>query len=236
MLVYKFKSLGGASPEDRNTKMQYILDIIENSRLFCSPYDKLNDPMEGYFEAAADNRSEFKQLSSMIDGIVRNHSRFRICSLSADCKSHLMWAHYANGFRGIAIELNVRKRVNHIEEVEYSDGRNLADYDPSVGEAGLEDLARKILLTKYKDWKYEKEVRIFKKIGDDKECYHDLQEFPTAVYFGVNIDPIEKETISSMCVARGIRIFEMQLTGYKIGFRENKTGYKGEVLPFSRKP
>lgn len=232
MKVFKYKKLGDGSLDEKKKQMQHVFDILENNRLFCSSFDKLNDPMEGYFEAVAKNRSEFKEISLMVEEIVNHQSRYRVCSLSSDEKSHLMWAHYANGFRGVAVELDIRKKVNLIEEVEYSDGRNLADYDPT---GNLEDLTRKVLLTKYKEWRYEKEVRIIKRQEDDGPCFFELSKPPSGVYFGVNIDPTEKMRIQSVCQNIGISTYDMNLDGYKINFKLNKDVSQENVLKLERR-
>ena len=230
MEAYKFRQLQ-AEQGDKRTQLDRVIDILTNRRLYCAPYHELNDPMEGYFHAVTNDRSGFSALKQMIEEITMLQSRYRICSLSSDCKSHLMWSHYANGFRGVAIQLDIMKKVNFIEEVEYSDGRNLGEYDPA---GNLDDLTRKVLLTKYKEWRYEKEIRIIEEGDQDKPTFHKLQNPASALYFGTNVDPLEREELIDVCANLGVPTFDMRLHGYKINYIRNRESGETSVLPFRR--
>ncbi|MDD9716553.1 DUF2971 domain-containing protein [Dinoroseobacter sp. PD6] len=228
MQAFKFRQLQ-AEQGDKRVQLERVIDILTNRRLYCSPYNELNDPMEGYFHALAHDRSGFSALKRMIEEITTLQSKYRICSLSSNCKSHLVWAHYANGFRGVAIELDIMKKVNFIEEVEYSDGRDLGEYDPA---GNLDDLTRKVLLTKYKEWKYEREIRIIQEGEPGRTTFYALQNPPKAVYFGTNVDPLEREEIVDVCANLGIPTYDMRLLGYKITYRINRESGESSVLPF----
>ena len=103
-------------------QLEYVLDIVHSERLHCASYKDLNDPFEGVF----------LQLLGRPRGLIRNLKRqatlddfgignFRICSLSASMNDVRMWSNYANGHRGMAIELDLDDRVDSIHEVTYRD-------------------------------------------------------------------------------------------------------------------
>lgn len=104
MRAYKFRSAA---------KIEFALDIILRRRLYCGDWRSMNDPMEGLFMYPT--RGDVPQVQERIKGIGDAKSAYRVCSLSADFQSHLLWAHYASGFDGLAIEVE------------------LPDNDPDVG-------------------------------------------------------------------------------------------------------
>lgn len=146
MRAFKFRS------EDQ---VAYALDIIFNRRLYCSDWSKLNDPVEGAFsyQYLGSKRSD---PADPVADIIKNKKQIKICSLSQTFDCHLLWAHYASGFSGMAVEVELpdspRIRPMIYEGVfaflQLKDG-----FDPSVA-------ADRVLTSKYKEWEYEQEVRI----------------------------------------------------------------------------
>lgn len=99
--------------------------------------------------------------------------RFGILSLSEVPTSLLMWAHYANSHTGIVLEFESDHAFFHqrtmlpvfgaIRRVEYSFERPaIRVYDPSATSVDeqIERIAAQLLLTKGKEWEYEREWRM----------------------------------------------------------------------------
>lgn len=159
MLIYKYKSL---SP------LEHVLDVIVNERLFCAEYSELNDPFEGQFQAtyyitksfgagllsARDKRIRMRRPKA-IKELDLNTQHTRVCSLSMTSTDVRMWSLYANGHKGIAIEIDFSGIEENAKEVVYSTG--LAEFGTSLlGGATPED----VLTRKTNHWEYEKEYRI----------------------------------------------------------------------------
>ena len=97
--------------------------------------------------------------SNLMDGINRifedSISEVRICSFSKDCSNPLLWAHYADSYKGICIEFDVTSKSSiRAQKVHYQ-----GDY-PIVGyplQSIYEPL--KAVLTKGIAWEYENEFR-----------------------------------------------------------------------------
>jgi hypothetical protein len=88
-LLYKYRSL---------TNFKSFVDIILRNRLYASLYKEMNDPMEGqyyYRQGEYDPRT----LRTIRD----EKQNLRVCSLSRNNHHELMWSHYADGQRGVAI-------------------------------------------------------------------------------------------------------------------------------------
>ncbi|TGK82694.1 DUF2971 domain-containing protein [Leptospira montravelensis] len=181
--AFKFKS---------SLQFDHILDIIINKRLYCSDWLKLNDPMEGQFAYSYNN--EVKKVSEIINGIVDKKKQYKVCSLSSIYNSHLLWAHYANGFDGVAIEVELNEN-KYIQRVNYGGvfaGINLNN------NMETDEIARTILFSKYIEWNYEKEIRIL----CHQEYYYDLKI--KRVIAGTRINKILCDTLNFICHNLGI--------------------------------
>lgn len=171
MKVYKFRSL---------ENFEYTADILLNKRLFASDFRKLNDPMEGAFKLLPDID---KKLS---DAIIEAKSDLRICSLSTSMSNPLMWAHYANDFKGICVEIeideNKLKKVTYVNNI-LSATENLIDNYY---------WAERILTTKFRQWEYEKEYRFL----TNDEYIENINI--TAIYFGIRISENYKKILKKI--------------------------------------
>lgn len=157
MKVYKFRS---------TQQIGFIFDILMNKRLYCADWKNLNDPMEGMF--ACSYREDF-DVEQKVKGIVESKQKYKICSLSKTYDNHLLWAHYANGFDGVAIEIELPDDSHNIKELDYNRGVfagvNITE------NTNEEDVAKYILFSKYNVWAYEEEIRIL----HDKSFYNNIK-------------------------------------------------------------
>lgn len=142
-MLYKYRTLGN---------YKFFIDIILNQQLYAAQYKDLNDPMEGQYLYS------YGSSQKVIDDIRRSKQEIRIVSLSRKNNIPLMWSHYANGARGVAIGVNVvdtsykLKRINYREKL-----LNLDAYSSKTPGK----IAQTILSQKHSIWKYEEEERIF---------------------------------------------------------------------------
>ena len=145
-ILYKYRPL-------KNFK--YLVDILINGRLHASRYTDLNDPMEGHY-CYRGNRLD----ASMRDKLRGEKEELRICSLSEDADNVLLWSHYADGHRGVAIGVELAEGYR-ADVVRYC----------GLPEICTDELAfwsaRKILTCMVEAWAYEKERRVFVK----GKCY-----------------------------------------------------------------
>ncbi len=179
MKLYKFRSLGNIKDFKR---IKMIIDETEKGKFWCSYFWELNDPMEGLFFA---NKYFVKKL-------FEEKKRHMICSLSGKngFRNPLLWGHYANGFKGIAIEIEVNIRdiyqIQYVPEI----------FPTTIEESNINDKhIQDILTRKLIGWQHEDEFRILVKVDkknkediEDKEKEkekhrHDIGKI-TSVYFG----------------------------------------------------
>lgn len=88
-----------------------------------------------------------------------NASKGVIC-FSSTWENPVLWGHYADKHRGIALGFEVANDL--LFEAKYEDSRFHLPRDPeSLRAKPDEDTIHRILATKFTDWRYEKEWRLF---------------------------------------------------------------------------
>lgn len=188
MRAYKFRSA---------SQFAFVLDIILNRRLFCSDWRQQNDPMEGMFAYSYGSADE-EDLSNRVAQIITQKKRLKICSLSKTFDSHLMWAHYAGGFDGVAIEVNLPEDNPYVKEVRY---RGVFESVSLSAQRPPEAVANQILSSKYDAWEYEKEVRILQ-----HDSYFHLRDPVSRVIAGHRMPPALFEGLHIICSSLGIEL------------------------------
>lgn len=168
LTLYKFRPLGDCESFKR------ARDIITTGKFWCSPIWELNDPMEGVFTFYEGESQK------VLDRIFSDKSRYRICSFSGKpaLKDPKMWGYYGNGFRGIAVEIQVP--AQKVREVKYCEGmENLL----CTCERDRDSFVKRILTTKLKLWSHENEYRYLDKEDGNSGCCREIGRI-TSVYFG----------------------------------------------------
>ncbi|MES2283348.1 MAG: DUF2971 domain-containing protein [Pseudomonadota bacterium] len=155
------------------TEERWALKILRERRLKISLINDANDPFEllGASVGEKKTRSIMKTLHS--------HwvSTLGMLCMTTDWKSPVMWAHYADKHHGLCLGFDVSEDAAP-REVQYSPQKLNLVIDLQHKTAGITaDLINTIVLTKFKEWSYEKEFRIFtqrvERDTDDK-YYYDL--------------------------------------------------------------
>lgn len=119
MLIYHFLSTNWA------------LEAIRNQRLKVSKFDKLNDPFELYAVelTSSSRRREFRAWKREMT------KQFGLMCFSKRWRSPLLWSHYADRHKGVAIEVEVPDK--YIAKVNYHPERLLLDIDKKLAGKGL---------------------------------------------------------------------------------------------------
>jgi hypothetical protein len=143
MELYKYRSL---------ENIDFLLDIIVNSRLYAATYESLNDPMEGYFryKSSIIGHDLLQQIRSM-------KKETRILSLAQTPDDMLMWSYYANGHKGAVLKVAIKESHDAyvIKPVKYKKSGALIHETLDA-----EDAVARLLTTKYERWENEEEVRV----------------------------------------------------------------------------
>lgn len=145
MLLYKFRAISGSS-------FRFSQDIFVNRQLFLPTADSLNDPNEGV--AVIEVQNQYRAWGNQLEERNRR-SNVRVCALTEQHRSSVVWAHYADEHRGICLELDTDEldtTKGLLQPVQYSDSV------PVLGHNSGTD-PRTAFLNKTTEWAYEREWR-----------------------------------------------------------------------------
>jgi len=145
VLLYKFRSVSGKA-------FRFTQDIFVNRRLYVPTAKVLNDPNEGV--ATIDIKNQYWAWGNQLEERNRQNN-IRLCAMTQEYRSPVVWAHYADEYRGICLELDT-------DEIDTSDGIlkpvTYSNVVPVIGHNTGADV-REAFLNKTKEWAYEKEWR-----------------------------------------------------------------------------
>lgn len=172
MLYYKYRNLNGEN-------WKYLIDILLKNRLYCAKYPELNDPMEGFYRTK-ENLPQYLK-----DQILNEKGYYRICSLANEDSNKLLWAHYADGFTGIAVGLRTNELVY---PVNYN---GLFQLDEQLTSQNHDITS--IFSHKMEEWNYENESRI---ISNNGQSFIEIEV--VEIIFGLRIDENVKQLLISL--------------------------------------
>lgn len=144
------------------TTENHAISNIEKRRLKISRFSTLNDPFELMPVNLADpkHRTPIRNFKQQIDA-----DKGLVC-FSKCCENPVLWGHYGDKHKGIALGFEIQKDL--VNSVIYSNDLINIPVDPVTNEARPDSkLVNNILRTKFKDWKYENEYRVFFELKDE---------------------------------------------------------------------
>lgn len=226
-MLYRYRSLEFIDRE---------IDALKNSYLYAASFDKMNDPMEAFYELGGGEdviiNSLFSTLplfSSKVYSIHKNYiNQLGLLSFSKSNLKYPMWAYYANNFSGICLKFDksvlMQGSLNGeiIIPITYSN-----ETLPPISMLELigpsqEQVLKTILLRltrKRKDWQHEDEVRIVTgKIG--KKYY--FENALKKIFLGPKIDEKHKDLICSIFENRPTEVLMGKIEGYELKFETIK--------------
>jgi len=110
---------------------RYALAAIEKQRLKVSRFDDLNDPFELYAAELQNpkHRIAFRKFKKEMA------KRFGLLCFSKSWKSPLLWSHYGDRHKGVALEFDINEDI--INEVSYKPDRLLLNIGNKLSSGGL---------------------------------------------------------------------------------------------------
>lgn len=143
---------------------------------------------------------------------------YGVLSISSEWNNILMWSHYADKHRGLAVGFKEKQLFASGlftgEMVKYPNNRDYPTISPTEGNGFERHL--KTIYHKSIDWKYENEYRlakIFRPPHIPNEEERKINFDPSLieeVIIGINICPDHKNEILKICKKHDIRVFQAQ--------------------------
>lgn len=135
---------------------EYALENIEYRRLKIAEIGDLNDP----FELVAVDQSDKQQRVIWRNWRKDQEKKWGLLCFSKSWKSPVLWSHYADKHKGMALGFDVDDQL--LMPVKYTRKRLNLDVEKLFDTGKLDQvLMNKLMRTKFLDWAYEKEVRVY---------------------------------------------------------------------------
>jgi hypothetical protein len=192
------------------------LNAIEERYLYCAAFGKLNDPMEGLFSTSRTVRESAKH-RAIRASIRENKANVGMCSFSEVHDHELMWAHYADQFRGICISYSLTRLLSGLPKDVHFVRMFYNETEPTIHRTNDDpgQLAKMVLSYKSYKWLYEREWRMFAPLG--KAYYRDIASV-TRVYLGSRVSDRDRNEIMKRLKPLKIKVREMAIDKYSISF------------------
>lgn len=222
---------------DKDGKSIFERDIntIVNNQIYLPTRDDLNDPTEGLFidDAVFLFLEQLKEFSSKVRekyyGLIQKFNDVGIYSLSKNHSDELLWAYYASGHTGFAIEYDIeilKESLNHNKYFQF-----VFDFDvdyvecvPNVDFSTLyrrdtNDVLKACLGSKSVSWFHEKEYRL---IFEGQGLFDIDYRAVTGIYFGYRTQEKEVEFVMDKLKGRGLSYYKMELVNRTYKFKPIK--------------
>lgn len=170
--VYKFSPLESALPNQISQRNGWTFDIIRNRQVFMPSFSTLNDVHEGVPYCEPENDPIYSYITKQM----------RIVSFSLRCKSPLLWAHYANGYRGICIRARVRVDGPNSEYMHSA----IVDYIPAGGDQNIRKITKSETVNAQAIYWFSQEKMIHgyaKRLSNHDQCIADYFKVMTKIAF-----------------------------------------------------
>lgn len=220
--AYKYRGGRGILDKDGMSIFERDVTTLVNNQLYLPTKDGLNDPTEGVYGDDA-LRIFFNIFSKYSHNVEEQYNKFTekfgkvgVYSLSKTFDNELLWAYYASGHTGFAIEYdidileqslnyNVYAQQLYKFDVEYLNDVPQIDISTIRGDEIVEMLKR-FIGTKSSSWAHEKEVRL---IFENTGLFEIDFKAVTAIYFGCRMPDSDIDYIMKKLKGRGLKYFKM---------------------------
>lgn len=217
--LYRYRSLRrpgaqGDGPADQD-RLERELSAIEEGYIYCSTFKEMNDPMEGFYRSSSRARQD-AEYDRFADRVPGEKLGLGIASFSETWNNELMWAHYADGFRGICVTYPLARLLaglgpqHALARIAYGDRPHYLNLGGMRDEA---ERARAILSTKNVKWSYEREWRLFAPAPGRADHGADAV---TTVYLGMRMAEDDRRLVRRRLRGTGIRVRRTMVDGYSV--------------------
>lgn len=243
---YKYRSGNGILDYNGQSIFERDIETLVNNQIYFPTIKELNDPAEGfindkpifdfiekYTDKAEEVNKAYKKFYSKINNV-------GIYSLSKSITNELLWAYYASGHTGFAIEydIDVIKQSNNYNQYI----PELFDFDvdyiskiPEVDVFTLKndkaiDVIKLYLGSKSKSWRHEKEYRL---IFEHKGIININPKAIKGIYFGCRMTDKEIDFIMSRLKGRKLSYYKMTFIDKSYQMKATPIADRYDDCPYS---
>lgn len=138
-----------------------IINALECGRIKVARFNELNDPFEmrPYRRFNIEERRPYDKIFQMVN------DRWGLLCFSPNYIDQLLWAHYADDHKGIALGFKIKSK--DLFDVKYTPNEIRTRIQLSKDYLENEKQYLELAKVKYKEWIYEKEHRILVNLKED---------------------------------------------------------------------
>lgn len=134
----------------------YAMQNLQRWRLKVSTFDDLNDP----FELLSTKLPVRSLRKALCEFKADTHASMGILCFAPSWENPVMWSHYGDKHRGICLGFDIPDKF--ALPVKYIDERSTIQFVDGIESNGVApQFALDLMLSKYKAWSYENEIRMF---------------------------------------------------------------------------
>lgn len=235
MKGYKYRSGIGILDKDGKSIFERDVNTIVNNQIYLPTKDELNDPTEGFYDDASFIKllETLKGYSSEVKKqyykLLDKFKNIGVYSLSKNNDNELLWAYYASGYTGFAIEYDIdilKESLNHnayfqfvfdfdvdyVERIPQVDISLLHDKNPNL-------MLKTFLGSKSLSWEHEDEYRL---IFDGNGLFDIDYRAITGIYFGYRMHEDEEDFIMDKLKGRRLNYYKMELIEHSYKFKPKR--------------
>lgn len=224
----------------KSDKERYDQEIaaIQDSYLWFTPFERLNDPMEMFTPRSAMDAPGFADLMGLFGDTVKttaewahnnakhasDKSQRSVCCFSRSQNEYPMWAYYAESGSGICIEYDTSEVLRTVNGANRILNVHYTSRPKSTEEIGYDSYFEKIrdyaLATKETSWQHENETRIIS-INPNKIYVSDNSI--KSIFLGPRIEVKAKEHIVEISSKFKFDVYECTVDQFRYRFERIET-------------
>ncbi|MFP5328557.1 MAG: DUF2971 domain-containing protein [Alphaproteobacteria bacterium] len=208
--LYRYRPLG--------EKAERELKAMVEGYIHCSPYSKLNDPMEGKHRLSLRFQKNPNHEKRQVQ-IRRAFNAMGIASFSETYDHEPMWAHYADFFEGMCVEYNLKRLITGLDSSVAITRMMYSEKEPVLlndGSSAL-DRARLCLSSKTVRWASEREWRIF--IEENGQARYQKLRTVTKIFLGSRVSEQDQARVCVAARRLNIPVSKMVVDAYSLNFK-----------------
>lgn len=209
------------------------IEMLRDSYLYASPFYKMNDPMEAFYETGSPSdwimdtvlAPSGKKCSDMYAKLGEMIDNSALVSFSSTNEDLPMWAYYASNFMGMCLEFDTEAlfigdfQNEKLRKVTYAkNALRPISLDEIIGDNSL-DIVIDRLTRKRIEWSHEKEWRFI--TGKTGPKYY-LDDALCRVFLGPRINKDHAGRICDALKRRSVEVLQGEVRGFNLTFRTIK--------------
>ena len=215
--IYHFMPLHRSGREKED--LEHVKSAILHAEYFFgSPLD-FNDP----FDCKPNFRTKIKDSvnrKTLQNQLQENLERAGIFCLAEELYNTLMWSHYANSHKCIALQFSTQQIRMGIDGIGIMDKVTYHNELPTINPWEADKLKQMmgIIFRKSKRWTFENEVRIV--LLEVISRTLKLPKMPVRnIYFGCKIDANDESELIQVCQGRTNSIYRLQMSSTQYAYK-----------------